>query len=338
MGLSISTGKLPTSLTLFLAMVVVSACAHKPSFNPSQEASDGPPPMADSKAPPVDPTKEQITKLQDRVADLETRLSALNDKINLENGGPAATSNPANATLQTVNAKSVLPETGARPTGIQTTNLPTQNVVVPPAHAKVIPAKPVARKSSKQGTAGFSSNESVDRFREAKILFDAKKYSDAVLEFSDFVKNEPEHPLAPAAQYFLAMSYLNENEYKLAEEEFSRGLLSYPHSSYIPDTLLALADVSGKLKKPTKVTYYKEKILSNFPNSPQAKAMNLSAPQTAPLPEGKHEAKANVQPSKTAEGSPQFEAEMSGEATVVEKPSAPQTPTLKMESAKEGIE
>ena len=33
-----------------------------------------------------------------------------------------------------------------------------------------------------------------DRFREAKILFDSKKYSDAVLEFSDFVKNEPGMP------------------------------------------------------------------------------------------------------------------------------------------------
>jgi hypothetical protein len=69
------------------------------------------------------------------------------------------------------------------------------------------------------------------------------------------------------------MSYLKQNEYKLAEEELSRGLLSYGHSSYVPDSLLALAEVSAALKKTSKVTYYREKLLGHFPNSPQARSV-----------------------------------------------------------------
>ena len=73
------------------------------------------------------------------------------------------------------------------------------------------------------------------------------------------------------------------------------------------------------------MNYYKEKILSNFPNSPQAKSLSLSAPQTAPVPESRSTAKA-----ETASD------EMPGEASVIEKPTAPSAPTLKMEPAKEG--
>ena len=146
----------------------------------------------------------------------------------------------------------------------------------PAAHAKVIPTtKPSPKKAAKESASDFTQNEAIDRYREAKILFDSKRYADAVLEFSEFVKNEPEHALAPAAQYHVGMAYYQQKEYKLAEEELNRGLIAYPHSSYTPDTLLALSQVSENLQKPARVTYYKQKLLSNFANSPQAKGLSL---------------------------------------------------------------
>ena len=201
--------------------------------------------------------------------DLETRISALNDKINLTQGVPPT------------------------PTGLATEKTEKQAVEVvstPAAHAQVVPqskaspkalpkkapvihsASPATRKAS------FASDPALDRFREAKILFDTRRYSDAIVEFSDFIKNDPDHPLAPSAQYHLAMGYLEQKEYKLAEDEFNRVLLSYPHSSHVPDTLLALHRVSEALKKGPRATYFKEKLLSQFPNSPQAKAFSATRP------------------------------------------------------------
>jgi tol-pal system protein YbgF len=293
MGLKISTSKLLYALVLLSTAGSLSACSHTPSFNPQANSDVSPVPSPEPKTD-AQINKEQISKLQDRIQDLETRLSALNDKINLENGVQGAV-------------------------GSADKKIPIEVVQAPPAHAKVIPAKTVTKKTTakKSTDNAFVSNESVDRFREAKILYDSKKYADAVLEFSEFVKSEPDHTLAPAAQYYLGMSYLNQNEYKLAEEEFSRGLLSYPHSSYIPDTLLALSQVSEKLNKPTKVSYFKEKLLSNFPNSPQAKSQDLK-----PL---------NMPPEGATEEKPAPEMSQ-GEATVIEKPKPPTAPSVKTEA------
>ncbi len=261
------------ALALGLICMGVASCAHHPGFLKTD---------SDENSPPVskgDSEHDQISKLQEKIQDLETRLGALNDKINLENGV---------ANSSSTSAASNTPSSSTPPPHAKTEIL-NEEVDVPPAHAKVIPHVTSEKKTKViklSGNDAASRSEAIDRFREAKILYDSKRFSDAVLEFSEFVKNEPEHPLASAAQYYVGMSYFNQKEYKLAEEEFSRGLLSYPHSSYTPDTLLALSKVSISLKKQNKVTYYREKLLSSFPNSPQAKKLDSEppphAPQTAP--------------------------------------------------------
>ena len=222
---------LKSSMRPLLYSLCLTACAHGPS-------------AADSHKDP-DAARDQILKMQERIQDLETRLSALNDKINLENAGKASP--------------------GAESEASPDKSIPIEPVKTPPAHSSGVPHPRVAQK------AAFASNEAVDRYREAKILYDTGRYGDAILEFSEFLKNEPHHVLASGAQFHLGMSYLKQNEMKLAEEELSRGLISYPHSPFIPDTLLQLAKVSSMLKKEARVEYFKEKISSQFPNSPQAK-------------------------------------------------------------------
>jgi TolA-binding protein len=276
-----------------LALFTLPACAHAPMTPQTAEA-----PL--TAAPPSDMeiARGQISKLQDRVQDLEVRLSALNDKINIENGAPNTLAN---------------------------SKIPTASVEPPAAHGKVIPkTKPESK--TKPATAeiasgedGTPSSEVVDRFREAKILYDSKRYSDSVLEFSEFVKNEPDHPLAAGAQYYVGMSYLKQNENKLAEEELSRGLLSYGHSSYVPDTLLALSQVSASLQKTTKVSYYREKLLANFPNSPQAKGLGMSTAVEMAAP---------TTPTSRA-------MESSEEPTVVSQPEIPTVAAPKFEEGSE---
>ena len=238
-------------LSLVPILSPLAGCAHAPGSSETRSE--------------LEVARDHILKLEEKVADLETRMVALNEKVTLE-----TSANPKSPLAESP-AVSVKGDT---PATAPVKSLPTEVVSAPAAASKATPQAKIRTKPA------FSSNESVDRFREAKILFDSKRYPDAVLEFSDFVKNEPDHALAPAAQYYLGMSYLKQGEYKLAEEEFSRGMLAYPHSSHIPDTLLALIGVSSELKKSSKVAYYREKLLSQFPNSPQAKsvASNQAAP------------------------------------------------------------
>jgi len=278
---------------------MMQACAHTQTVPQTAEVSATPQPPTE-----LELTRQQVSKLQDRVQDLEVRLSALNDKINLENGAPNSSS---------------------------TTKLPTEVVEPSPAHGKIVPDKHPERKA-KSSTAEVidlhedtaSSTETVDRFREAKILYDSKRYSDSVLEFSEFVKNEPDHPLAAGAQYYVGMSYFKQNEYKLAEEELSRGLLSYGHSSYVPDTLLALSQVSASLQKTAKVSYYREKLLANFPNSPQAKGLGKGGSEEVEM--------AAPAPTTAVKAHAMESAE---EPTVVSKPELPSVAAPQLEGGQE---
>ena len=268
----------PLLLSSLLVCTMLTSCASKSSDtkpNPELKAAN-----------------EHIAKLEDKVVELETRLTALNDKINLEEGDK-----PAKL------------EAEAKPQ----TELPTEKVQ-PTAAARNATISPHSNPRPKPQTKiaeTFQQDEATDRYREAKILYESQKPADAILEFSDFVKDNPRHPLASNAQYFIGMAYLQQKEYKLAEEELSRVLVNYPYSNAVPDTLLALVKVSDLLQKPARVTYFKEKLTSHFANSPQARrlsALNLKSSDAGP-------AKENDPP---AEKSPD---------KAIEKPRAPEPPT-----------
>ena len=245
----------------FSFLLVLTGCATVPA--PSQHSTPTVPAQANNLPPEITSPQEQILKLQDRIQDLETRLSALNEKINIQNGASPAPSTSA-----------AMPSVESSKTN-EKAELKTEVVKSHPSDVNPTRTKKLT-----------FSNEIIDRFREAKILYDSKRFPDSMLEFAEFVKNDPEHSLAPAAQYYVGMSYFQQKEYKLAEEELSRGLIAYPHSNFTPDYLLSLANVSEALGKPERSVYYKQKLLANFPNAPHAKGLNLE-PKTSPKTQSK---------------------------------------------------
>ncbi len=263
MSLTLTRMQIALFLLMILGPSLGTGCASAPA---APEPTVAAPPPVTAKVPEDNfSDRELMSKMQDRIQDLETRLSALNEKINIQNGVQNTTN-----------------------------EIPTQVIQKPVAASKGIPAKAgvsaaaiaVKKQNSKKlmmsEEPAESSDEAIDRFREAKIMFDSKKYSDAVVEFSEFIKNEPHHALAPAAQYYLGMGYFKQKEFQLAEEELNRGVISYPHSNYIPDYLLALTQVSVALKKTEKANYYQQKLLSSFPNSPQAKSIDSTQSSEEP--------------------------------------------------------
>ncbi|MBS1958627.1 MAG: hypothetical protein JST80_04065 [Bdellovibrionales bacterium] len=259
-----------TFLAALVAVLLAPGCASRPDLNPKTGDAKTPPTVpsekdaADDRDAKADELteKEQIQKLREKIVDLETRIDALNEKINIENGAaPGSGSSP------------VIPgRKSDRPTAEANESLdkelPIVDVKIPAASAKVVPTSKTPVK--------FAQDENIDRYREAKIMYDSNRYTDSTVEFVSFVKEAPDHALAPAAQYYVGMGYVKQKEYSRAEEELSRGLVSYPHSNYVPDTLLALLDVSVALKKPARVTYYRQKLIGTFPNSPQALQASLS--------------------------------------------------------------
>jgi hypothetical protein len=73
MGLKSSIRPVVYSLIGFTTLLGLGACSHTPKSGVESSESDA--------------ARDQILKLQEKIRDLEVRLSALNDKINLENSG-----------------------------------------------------------------------------------------------------------------------------------------------------------------------------------------------------------------------------------------------------------
>lgn len=198
-------------LLIFLALsslqIFLSSCATTAPKEPSssREASNK--------------TTLSNEQLEQRIVELESRMAAFNEKLNLMGGAPSVSNTTADH----------LPNLPQPPL---TSSLPTQVVKTPIASQKLSTATQI------------SQSEPVDRYREAKILFDSKKYSDANFEFNDFIKNYPQHPLASMAQYYIGQSYYEQKEYLLAEEEWEKGLKNYPQSQAVPDYHEGLLRVS----------------------------------------------------------------------------------------------
>lgn len=111
-------------------------------------------------------------------------------------------------------------------------------------------------------------NEVTDRYREAKILFDSKRYADANMEFSEFLKAFPQHPYASMAQFYVGQCYFEQKEYTLAEEEWNKGLLNYPQSQAVVDYYLGIKRIAVNTKNQKKLTYIDQKLKSLFEKKP----------------------------------------------------------------------
>jgi TolA-binding protein len=118
---------------------------------------------------------------------------------------------------------------------------------------------------------GFQNDSPVRKYRDAMIYYEGRKFSDAILAFSDFLKNHADHPLAGSAQFHIGKSYYNQEEFKLAAQEFNRVLVSYDRSSHVPSTLKFLSESLKKLNMNKEADQNIQLLRSLFPQSPAAK-------------------------------------------------------------------
>ena len=138
-------------------------------------------------------------------------------------------------------------------------------------HPSEYSGKPVNHLASiNDPLAGFVNNEAVQIFRNSLLLFQAQKYSEAILEFSHFLERYADHPLAGSAQFYIGDSYLKQKQYKLALEELQRVLDSYSTSIHITDTLRDMILAEEALKLTDDAAKHRHLLTSLFPQSPAA--------------------------------------------------------------------
>jgi len=164
---------------------------------------------------------------------------------------------------------------------------------------------------------GFMNDETIQKFRDAMILFEAEKYSEAILQFTNFLREYADHSLAGVAQFHIGECYYKQKEYKLAAEEYRRVLVSYDRSSYVSDSLLRLAEVEERLNQKDSAEKNRQLLSSLFPHSPAAVAVAATS-HVGPQPQ-----------------QADFQSESEQPAAEVPPPTAPTAPSMNPEAEQE---
>lgn len=199
-------------------------------------------PPASSPAPTAAPTDaDKVIILTERVNQLMNRVSELEAKLgqkNTHDAKVAAKLSPA-----------ISHETHLQP------KLQTVRVSAPPANEAVL--APV-------------NEDAVLTFRKGYALYQTAKYPEAILEWTRFQKDYPDHILAGSAQFYLGDSYFKQNEFKLAAAEFQKVLVSYDRSSHVSDALQRLTVCEEKNGNTMNSSKHRQMLKGLFAHSPAA--------------------------------------------------------------------
>ncbi len=103
--------------------------------------------------------------------------------------------------------------------------------------------------------------------------FAAGHFPQAVEGFNRFLQAFPDSDYAGNAQYWLAESYFNQQQYSRAAEEFATAAERYPNSAKAPEALLKLSETARKLGDTQRAGRSLQQLRSRYPESSAARSL-----------------------------------------------------------------
>ena len=207
-----------------------------------------------TKSPATPATVAQVQRVEAQNNSLKNGLSELNAKIDALQSQIGELHQRLEVTRTQVD--NLTSNQRAKPSGIA--QHPTEGAV----------ALPPAGDHAAEGS--FSTDDPVQKYRQAMVFFQAQNYANAILAFSKFTDHYPDHALAGSAQYYLGECYFKQGDYKLAAKEFERVITSYDRSPHIAETLRDLAKSEDQTGQRESAERHRQLLNSLFPNSPAA--------------------------------------------------------------------
>ena len=112
-------------------------------------------------------------------------------------------------------------------------------------------------------------------YKTAFKSYSRRQFTDAILEFGDFLNRFPNDQDADNSQFWIGQAYFYLKDYAEAESAFRKVLRNYEHGNTregykTPDAILMIGQIYLKRNKPIKARYYFRHILQNYPQSRSA--------------------------------------------------------------------
>lgn len=220
----------------------------------------------------------QLSRSQARIEELEAKMAAMNDSLE---GTRLAVENITGPK----EAKTV-------PLGANDDRLHPDAAHAPEEEKDHSPKKasrgaPQKAAVTVTDAASAERDEAVALFVQAANLARKGNHADAVLAFTRFVENHPDHALAGSAQFQAGESYFHMGQYKLALVEYQKVISGFPGSPRAASALVRMAHCHGAQGNEKEASRYMALAQENFPGNPSLDwPQPHRSPQAAPVAAG----------------------------------------------------
>jgi TolA-binding protein len=121
---------------------------------------------------------------------------------------------------------------------------------------------------AKGGSNPLDNKSNAQVAKDAKTLFDKKKYADAIDHYEHLIAK---HYKPAAAHYYIGESYFQLNEYKNAVAYFKESAKRYSKASYMPNLMLHTAISLKKGNDEEGANQFFQALIAKYPASSEAK-------------------------------------------------------------------
>lgn len=211
--------------------------------------------------------KQGFLNVDEQIDELRSSMKASNQATVTPTPKPAVTAEKPKAetakpdTTKTTPVKPAIPKTDTASTKPTTTEVKTDGVKTIPAKTETI--------ASADGKVRAPTAYEKETYQEAFNKMSASPTA-ATRAFQDYIKLQPNSPLAANAQYWIGEIMYSHNNYKGAVKEFIKVLQQYKNSSKAPDAAIKLGYSFYALKNWTYARRTFEDVLKYFPNNKNA--------------------------------------------------------------------
>ncbi|ETW94381.1 MAG: hypothetical protein ETSY1_35165 [Candidatus Entotheonella factor] len=191
--------------------------------------------------------------LAERVAEIETRLLALEQRVDPQ----------LSATLPAAS-----PDGPAAPVGSIPSREEPVRVAKPAARTLPTTRPPIPRAEPRTGGSDATANRLYER---AKSEYDAKNYEVAAVLFKQLLREHPESPLAGNSQYWLGETFYAQRQYEAAIVAFDEVIQKYGDNAKVPASILKQGYAFAELDDSRNARFFLEQVQRRFPDSEEAK-------------------------------------------------------------------
>lgn len=107
-------------------------------------------------------------------------------------------------------------------------------------------------------------------YESAYLNYVKGNYTDAINGFKSYLKSAPDSPLSDNALYWIGESYAAMGKRQDAVDTFNELCTKYPASNRIPTVLYKIGIIYEEAKDLKTARSYFERLIKDFPNSPEA--------------------------------------------------------------------